>query len=67
MPTPSAFFLSMLFGAVGLGFFIYGKKQGRPTQLVVGLILMVFPYFVSNLAWMIGIGVVLTVLPLVLR
>ena len=40
----------VLFGSIGLGFFIYGKRQGAPVPLACGLLLMVFPYFVSN-AW----------------
>ena len=66
MFTASFLFASLLWGSVGLGYFIYGKKQGRPLLLALGLGLMIFPYFISNLAWMIGIGVVLTVLPFVL-
>ncbi len=39
---------SVLFGAIGAGFFIYGKKQRALVPLLCGLALMVFPYFVSN-------------------
>lgn len=42
--------LGMLFGAFGLGYFVYGKRQQAPIALVSGLLLMVFPYFVPN-AW----------------
>lgn len=38
----------LLFGSIGLGFFIYGKRQSAPVPLVCGLLLMVFPYFVSS-------------------
>jgi hypothetical protein len=48
--------LSLLFGSIGFGFFLYGKKQGRPVPLFCGIILMVFPYFVSNRFAMAGIG-----------
>jgi hypothetical protein len=41
---------------VGFGIFIYGKKQLRIPQLVVGLALMVYPYFVASPGWMLGIG-----------
>ncbi|HSR65566.1 MAG TPA: hypothetical protein VLM17_08205 [Xanthomonadaceae bacterium] len=40
----------MLFGAVGLGYYIYGKRQQAPLPLACGVLLMVFPYFVPN-AW----------------
>ncbi|MGD8420968.1 MAG: hypothetical protein PVI70_17710 [Gammaproteobacteria bacterium] len=47
---------NILFGSVGFGFFIYGKKQGLPVPLVCGLALMIFPYFVSNIILIVAIG-----------
>jgi hypothetical protein len=49
---------SMLIGSVGLGLLIYGKKQVRVPQIVAGVILLVYPYFVSNVLLMLGIAVV---------
>jgi hypothetical protein len=48
---------SMLIGSVGLGLLIYGKKQLRVPQIVVGIALLVYPYFVSNVLLMLGIAV----------
>lgn len=53
----------MLFGAIGLGFFIYGKKQQAIVPLFCGLVLMVFPYFVTDTAWLVITGVVLIAVP----
>jgi hypothetical protein len=53
----------LLFGSIGLGFFIYGKKQKVIIPLFCGMGLMVFPYFVSNLYIMILFGIVLIALP----
>ena len=33
---------------VGLGFFMYGKKQSRLPQLLFGVISMIYPYFVGG-------------------
>jgi hypothetical protein len=52
---------------IGMGFFIYGKKRPDVVALIAGLILMIYPYFVSNLAWDIGIGVFLIIIYIVLR
>ena len=41
--------LSLAISSVGFVFFTYGKRQGRIPQLVAGLALMLFPYFVTNL------------------
>ena len=57
----------VLFGAIGLGFFLYGRKQRAIVPLVSGLALMVFPYFVAN-AWLtVGIGVALMAIPYFIR
>lgn len=59
---------SLLVSTVGLGFFVFGKKQQRAPQLVVGLALMVFPYFVSGPLLILGVGAALVLLvPLALR
>ena len=53
----------MLFGIIGLAFFVYGKKQAAVMPLVCGLALMIYPYFVSNLILQVAIGFVLIALP----
>ena len=49
--------LSLVIGALGAGLFIYGKKQQRLPQLIGGLALSLYPYFIPNLWLMAGIGV----------
>jgi len=41
--------MSILVSGVGFVAFSYGKKQHRLPQMVAGVTLMVFPYFVSSL------------------
>jgi hypothetical protein len=53
----NAFLLSMLISGVGFVAFVYGKKQSRLPQMLAGVILMAFPYFVSNLWLMVGVAV----------
>jgi hypothetical protein len=43
---------SMLVGLIGAALFVYGKRQGRLPQMVVGVTMVVYPYFVSNVALM---------------
>ena len=57
----------VLFGSIGLGFFIYGKRQGAPVPLACGLLLMVFPYFVSNVWATVLIGSLLMAIPYFVR
>lgn len=55
------------FGSIGLGYFVYGKKQGAFVPLLCGVALMVFPYFVSNTSLLVLVGTVLSVLPYFVR
>ena len=57
----------VLFSSIGLGYFIYGKRQGAPIALVCGIGLMVFPYFVSNSWAMVLVGAALMAVPYFIR
>jgi hypothetical protein len=57
----------LLFGSIGLGFLLYGRKQKAVVPLICGLGLMVFPYFVSNTILVITIGIVLIAVPYFFR
>jgi predicted membrane protein len=57
----------LLFGSVGLGFFIYGKRQKAFVPLICGLLLMIFPYFVSNTFLLVAIGIALMAVPYFVR
>ena len=63
----SSLLWAVLFGSVGLGFFMYGRKQRAIVLLVCGVALMAFPYFVSNMILLVSIGFVLMVLPYFVR
>jgi hypothetical protein len=57
----------VVFGAVGFAYFVYGKKQQRFVPLLCGMGLMAFPYFVSNTAILVVVGLVLSVTPYFFR
>lgn len=59
--------LGVLFSSIGLGYFIYGKKQKVTVPLVCGLVLMIFPYFIENIAMLASIGILLSILPYFIR
>jgi hypothetical protein len=54
---------SLLFGSIGLGYFMYGKKQSNPVARYSGVALMIYPYFISNTIVLVVVGVVLLLLP----
>lgn len=58
---------SFIISTLWFWYFIYGKKSGKTIPLMVGLVLMIFPYFVHNIAYMIGITIVLCILPFLIR
>jgi len=53
---------SVIFGSIGLAAFIYGKKQLNFKAMVIGIVLMVYPYFVQNPIALFALGGVLTLL-----
>jgi len=63
----SSLLWGVLFGSIGLGFFVYGRRQKVVVPLVCGVALMIFPYFVSNPLLLVTLGVVLIAIPYFLR
>ena len=57
----------MIFGAIGLGFFVYGKKQKAVVPLLSGISLFIFPYFVTNSYLLVLVGAALMALPYFVR
>jgi hypothetical protein len=47
-----------VFGSIGFVAFIYGKRMNLWKPMLLGIALMVYPYFVNNDAAMIVIGIV---------
>ena len=57
----------VVFGSVGLAYFVYGKKQRRFVPLLCGIALMAFPYFMSNTVLLVIVELVLSVVPYFFR
>lgn len=55
LSNPAALFSGLVIGVIGMGLFVYGKKQTNLKCLLTGGALCVFPYFVSSvlLLWLI--------------
>ncbi len=67
MDISSKLLLGVLFGAVGLGFLTYGRKQKAIVPLVVGIILSLLPYMIANVWMAVGAGVILACVPYFIR
>lgn len=55
----SSLIAGLFVSSLGFVLFSFGKKMSRPPQMVGGLVLMVYPYFVQDVLWMLLIGAVL--------
>jgi hypothetical protein len=60
--TAANLFGQILFGAIGLASFIYGKKQSSFRAMLLGVAIMAYPYFVAETWLLYTIGGVLTAL-----
>jgi hypothetical protein len=67
MPSEAVLLWGVVFGSVGLAYFVYGKKQQRFVPLLCGIALMAFPYFISNTVLLVVIGLVLSAAPYFIR
>ena len=65
--TAATLLWGVLFSGIGIGFFIYGKKQQANVPLACGIGLMIYPYFISDTALLVVIGVLLTAIPFFIR
>ena len=63
----SSLLWGLVFGSIGLGFFVYGRRQRTVVPLVCGIALMIFPYFVSDTILLVVLGVALIAIPYFVR
>jgi hypothetical protein len=56
-------FLGLIFGSVGTVYLIVGRKEHDPLYLIVGFLLIIYPYIFSSAILIIVIGIVLSLIP----
>jgi hypothetical protein len=59
----SSLIIGMIAGAIGTGYFIYGKKQQRYAPMFAGLLLGIYPFFTNNPLLLLLIGAALMAAP----
>lgn len=67
MISTSTLIMGVIFGAIGLGFFVYGKKQKTIIPLFYGILLMILPYFISNIYILILSGIIIVAISYFIR
>lgn len=55
--------IGVMAGAIGTGYFIYGKRQQRFAPMLAGLMLGIYPFFTHNPLLLILIGAALMAAP----
>jgi len=67
MDNPASIMWGVLFGSVGMGYLMYGRRERRGIALLSGVVLCVFPYFISSVVLMFAVAFVVMALPYFLR
>lgn len=65
--NPSQLLWGVLFGSVGMGYFVYGKKQRAVIPFLCGAALMALPYFVASTWLLVLLGVGIAAVPYFLK
>jgi hypothetical protein len=48
LPSPAYLFGAILFGIIGFVLYRYGKRAANTASIWVGVLLMLYPYFISG-------------------
>ena len=57
----------MAFGSIGMGMFVYGKRERAMVPLVCGVALSALPYVISSVVGLIAAGSVLALVPVFVK
>ena len=67
MPTPEELLAIIVFSVIGFGAFRYGKRDTRWQPMVIGILLMGYPFVAPSGFWLYAIGTLLTVCLFIFR
>lgn len=56
--NPQTLLAGLIFGTIGWGAFSYGRKLELWQPRAIGLLLMLYPYFITHriLVWLVGVA-----------
>ncbi len=54
-------FINLISGAIGFAAFLYGKRQGFWKTMALGIALIAFPYFITDVRIQLAVGAVLII------
>jgi len=67
MPETALILWALLFGSIGFGYFIYGKRQAQSVVRYTGIALILFPYLITDVVAVVLVGSALLLLPLLIK
>jgi hypothetical protein len=59
----STLLVGVVASAIGVGYFIYGKRQTKIVPMIAGVLLCVYPYFIDSLLWSLVVGLLFVAAP----
>ena len=59
--------IGVIAGSIGMGYFVYGKKQAKAIAMISGIGLCVAPYFIGNIALLVMACLVLIAAPFLIE
>ena len=59
----TAFAISIITGALGLAYIVFGKRQVKFVPIVAGIFLCAYPYFIDSVLWLCVVGAALLAAP----
>ena len=65
--STESLFLGLLFGSVGVGYIVFGRKQKRGLFLLCGVGLCVCPYLIGNFLVLVIVSLILVASPFYFR
>ncbi|TAN13751.1 MAG: amino acid transport protein [Burkholderiaceae bacterium] len=65
--SASLLFLGLIFGSLGMGYCVYGRRQRALAPFLCGLVLMVVPYVIANALALTAAGALVATLPFFLK
>jgi hypothetical protein len=58
---PASITANVIFGLIGTAAFIYGKNTVRIPYMLIGIVLMIYPFFISQIWLLYAIGITLCI------
>jgi hypothetical protein len=59
-------FFSIVTGALGVAYMVYGRRQAKFVPLIAGVLLSVYSYFIDSWVWLCVVGALLVAAPFII-